>query len=248
MSLLLLFPLNSSAEDYTLDGACVWAAYFDETSGDLIDQCGSNDGTLVNTPTQGVPGKFGTAYNFIRSGGDEHIAMGDVTFYDGIDTVSWGWWMKTATDWSSYTAVEIIRKDGTANIQANHKSDLNRMIGWTTSRLDHNVSTANYPTAGYWFHQDDAWHHYWYTYDGAKRKAYRDCTQVGSDLNDTGNFANSANGFYICSDAAGKSCDDVDVDDTIIFNTAKSLTVCNDLMDNGITPVAPASRRRMFIQ
>jgi len=109
--IFLLIPLNSFAKDFTQDSTCIGAWNFDETSGDLLDLCGSNNGTLFGA-TQGVTGEIGNAYSF--DGLDDYVTMGDVTILDGLDTVTWCAWFNTSLDFSAVgSSTSLVRKDGT---------------------------------------------------------------------------------------------------------------------------------------
>lgn len=108
LSVLIILGLcvPAWATDYTQDADCLFAANFDEASGNVIDQCGSNDGTVTGA-TQNQTGKFGKAVSF--DGDNDKISFGDVTFLDGLSTFTICWYMKQS---SQAGTTSIIRKDG----------------------------------------------------------------------------------------------------------------------------------------
>ncbi len=95
LSLILVLVCSPAFAGCDTDPDAVACYTFDETSGDAIDQTGNgNDCTLVNTPTQGASGRFGTAYDFDQAS-SEYLNCGDI---DAIDTAS----SVTVTAWVNF--------------------------------------------------------------------------------------------------------------------------------------------------
>lgn len=229
--LLLLTPSIATAQtDWTLDADCLIAYTFDELTGDAIDLCGSNDGDLDEDPPQRVGGRFFGALNFPAFG---MVAIGDVDILDGKDTITMSWWQNSTDDFDDLEH-EIIRKDGTLNIQVG--SGVSRAYMWTPSGAAFNISDTDYPT-DYLIAEDGLWHMYTFIYNGSTVYMYRDCVEVESEAR-TGSFANSANRMVIGKKPPEEygpaySAQSA-IDDFIILDRAINGTECTELMTYGI--------------
>lgn len=224
--------------DWTADPDCLWALTMDETSGNLMDLCGTFDGDMSGTGQEAPPtptsGKFFGGMHFGTTG---FVGMGDVTFFDGRDHLTWSFWLKTASDMSAGDE-EIVRKDGTWNIQ--NTSGVERTYTWTSvnpSGVAFNVATSNYPT-DYWFSEDGTWHMYTVTYDGTTIKGYRDCNLINSQ-GKTGTFSNTVNPLSLGRRGTTEGSGPVyvysgDMDDVIVLGRALDTTECTELMTWGI--------------
>lgn len=75
---------------------------FEESSGDLLDLVGSQNGTLINSPTQDTTGKVDSCYYFTRAD-DESVSLG--TSFTDMGTDDW-----TAAFW-----INVDNEDVSAN-------------------------------------------------------------------------------------------------------------------------------------
>lgn len=96
----------------------------DETSGDAVDSTGNNPGKVIGC-TQGVTGKIGTAYTFVKSNGDyidcgntdvlKNLEKFSVSFWVKFDAINgydslvckgfsggYSWWIRTVSDGSAF--------------------------------------------------------------------------------------------------------------------------------------------------
>lgn len=238
----LLCPFNAYAVDWTTDPDCLWALTFDEPTGDFLDHCGSNNGDATPTggdyaPPTRIQGKFFGGAEFNNNG--HFVSIGDVTFMDGKDEFTLSFWLNNSEDYSTLER-EILRKDGTLNVQDGAGTE--RVYVWTS--VDplgdpFNVSADNlYPDGNYWISEDGQWHFYTITYDGAEIVGYRDCVEIGSEAK-TGTLSNSSTRLVLGrkppEEVSGPSYIYTGgMDDMMWLDRVIDAGECTDLMTNGI--------------
>lgn len=143
--IILLCPMESFSADWTADGDCMLAYRFDEASGTTaIDDCGSNDGTIHTE--QRIAGRFRGGLNLSNT----YITVGDVTFLDGKNTATFGFFMKTSIDFGDGTTVPtpehiIFDKNGSFVLADNYA--FTNSVFFTTSSAESIFASDNYITS-----------------------------------------------------------------------------------------------------
>ncbi|MFO7676948.1 MAG: DUF2341 domain-containing protein [Thermoplasmatota archaeon] len=146
----------------------VW--HLNETSGNAIDSTvNNNDGTLVNTPIQGMDGKIGKAYSFDGADGD-YIELGNNNMprTDGAVTLeAWAYYPLGTTPGTENL---VLINDGSgAAIQLGFRNTAVTTWLWGGSI----IVDSSLPGSG-------EWHHYAFTTDGTNHYLY-----VNGDQTDT---------------------------------------------------------------
>jgi len=142
----------------TLTNGIVAYYNFEEAAGDLLDQVGSNDGTITGTAYEQA-GVVNYGYVFDTDGNDL-ITMGDVADFD-LAQLSVSIWIKTVYDY------DIFNNWASGNgwwIRMTSAGKLQWLIG--TSPYPDVYSNASL--------RDNAWHHVVCTYDESIMKLYID--------------------------------------------------------------------------
>jgi hypothetical protein len=140
----------------------------DEMSGSTAkDYASSSRDGIISGASYYPQGKVGGARSF--DGVDDTILMGDVSYLDGIDTFSVGFWMKTAvTDITN--APMLVNKNGAADvtffIRLNSFEQLSMGV---RNNLDSTVTTEMVTGLA-----DKQWHYVMGLYDGSSVSLYVD--------------------------------------------------------------------------
>lgn len=234
---LIVIVLCSYAADWTLDANCRFAVTFDQKSGDMLDVCGTFNGDMDLSsppPPLRTEGKYYGGLNFGVN--NIYLPFGDVTFMDGEAAFTFSFWLAQSEDYT-YLERDIIRKDGTMNIQDSAAQE--RVYIWTSDQptgYNFIVASDDYPN-DYWFSEDGNWHMYTIVYNGTTIKGYRDCTEINSDPL-TGTVKVSSTQFTMGNKDPAEGglfyFYTGNMDDVIYLDRAIDVTECNDLMNNGI--------------
>jgi len=233
--LSLLFINPAFAVDYTQDANCVGAWLLDESSGDAIDACDTHDGTVTGDGvTQGVSGKFGTAYDF--AGTDDFLDMGDVSG-TGLDI-----------EGTAALVCSWIEKDTVAGTDQIARKNAGGDIGDVTLdndtyRIEFELETQSFQSAASATSVSvDIFTHVCGSYDGVEIVAWFNGVDDGSNAQtDTIQDADQFEQFTIAVQPTNLADFDGAIDEVIWFNDPKDSTVINDILDNGIVSVAEAN-------
>lgn len=118
---------------------------FDETSGDLLDQVGSNDGT-VNGATQNVSGKIGTAYSF--DGVNDLVVLPDASYIDFSSDFTFAIWFKyNGNGGSIFPSIASKWWDGSTrgwNLYLDNSGNLQFVWRPSGEGVDRSLSYSNY--------------------------------------------------------------------------------------------------------
>ncbi|MFW6172561.1 MAG: LamG domain-containing protein, partial [Elusimicrobiota bacterium] len=192
----------------------------EETSGDVIDSHGDNDGTN-NGATRGVSGKIGNAYDF--DGSDDEI---DTTFdaggQDEITVSAWIYPKSLTSDGWNY----VISQEGDVGDRAFIlRIEDDNYIEWG---INNNYITSNTQL------ETDKWYHLLVTYDGSYTKIYIDGSEDKSDSLSDGSLETSPQKTVIGNgDYYTKRHFDGKIDEVGIWDRALSSSEISDLYNNG---------------
>lgn len=244
---LFLFLSFSSVVEAQTDwtnpiNGCVATYLMDESSGSLIDSCGSLDLTAFGTPLYSQTGQFGTSIGFDPTGDDDFFETDTAAFTTiPFSMVAWG----NPDDVSNaYNLVWVGDKDTTNDMQGldmagQAASDPVRAYSFDDVTPGFKSSNKTSFTANF--------HHVagvWAT--SSSRIVYLDgvagteeTTTVTPDNEDRtaiGAFRDSTDLGYMKGD----------IDEVGIFDLALDGTDINDIMDNGLVQVVTGRTRRFF--
>ncbi len=88
--------VSGGATDYTQDPTCVGGWKLEETTGQYVDVCHVNPGTVIGTLTRGVSGQFGKAVEFLGypSGNNAYVDFGSDSSLDNLGPRTIVAWIK----------------------------------------------------------------------------------------------------------------------------------------------------------
>lgn len=159
--LCMIFLMGSlNALDWSNGTAACWN--FDESSGDLIDQINSHDGTLVNTPVQGATGILGNAYDF-EAGDNDIVTVPDHADFDlnaNGNTMSFSVWIKPET-----VNDGIFKKGDNSGVTSYQLGITATDIYWREQSNGLGIAPHGGISVGNWYHlvltTDGETHRYW---------------------------------------------------------------------------------------
>jgi hypothetical protein len=216
-------PLNLGGG--TADDGLVFYMPLDNEETEAIDFVGGNNGTLVNSPTQGATGKINKAYDFSLSTTD-YVDIADNTDL-GITTGSFGVWIN-ADSWDDVGGGTSYWLDGRGHKYFIYSTSTDVVVGTFIGATLKTVINAN-PSTG-------NWHHFMATYDGSNLRFYINGSEVdASPTAATGTIA-SASGNTRIGDYSGSVGDysaNGSIDDLRIYNRTLSAQEVQELYEMG---------------
>jgi len=233
-----LFSTQAFAVNWTQNSTAVATYTFEESSGDLLDLSNANDGTLVNTVTQGAAGQRANAYDF----GGGYVDAGDIAQIDGASSLSGVVWVShdTTSDDDYIFAKSSGITDGLLFFRDNVASLSGRTDTYTiflaSSDGEGNrrvESATNASTGGGFIHVA-------FTWEGLSTTGLRLYVNGVEDANSPSTASNVGaidSGDRILSIGAssgGTNNIDGKIDEAGIFESVLDATDINDIMDNGL--------------
>ena len=191
----------------------------DESSGDMIDAHGSDDGT-VSGATQNSTGIINTGYSFDGTNDDVALALNDRT-----TNFTYNFWAYKTTAWSATADKNNFLEHtgtGTTGILIGYSS-----VSGKPQAVVHDGSSWHF--IGSTTVSANAWHMYTLTYDGTTVKYYIDGVNVGTS---TQSVLTSLTSFKNLAHYGGSYCA-CNIDEMGIWSRAITSTEVGDLYNSG---------------
>ncbi len=168
-----------------------------------------------------------------------------LTHADNLDTDIFGVdqpitlvaWIKT-TNASIVADQDVVGKYRTSNNTRQYRIDIDVSDGERAKFWLSSNGTATTSETGTTDVVDQAWHHLAAVYDDVDMKIYVDGVLEGTPVAYNGGIAEQTEAFNIGVRGGLLQYFDGLIDEVAIFNKALSLAEVNDIMDNGLSPVA----------
>jgi len=165
-------PIPSPSTACTFPSGCVGYWKLDEISGSTLDSVNTNNGTLINSPTQGAAGKIGTCYTFVDTS-SQSISMGEVSALK-LPKLSVSAWFKATINHYDCIVSEINGSLSAGWAITTELSKLRCRLGDNATHAINIDGTTNVITG--------AWFHVVLTSDGTYGKMYINGKQEGGNV------------------------------------------------------------------
>ena len=213
--------------DWINEASCVNAYLMDESSGSVIDSCGSNDLGAVGNPTYSQTGKFGTSIDF--NGNDYFQAdQADITSLP-MTMVAWG---NADSISQSNALIWIGDKDTEANYHAMYMAGQNTgdpVRAFTNGSAGFDFSAKIGFTAGTFFHVMGVWA------SSSSRIVYLNCVAGVAETTTNNVTGEDRTAIGMLRSSSPSAPMDGDIDEVGIFNLAFDGTDCSDIMTGGLS-------------
>jgi len=196
------------------DGSLVswWRMDDVNSSGDVVDYLGRNNGTRINAIST-TAGKFGKGFSF--DGDGDYVKIGAFNASDNASSITMVVWVKTKkADQVSFVVRKLLGdNDGAFSLGFN--SGNRTQVGIVTNIASYNNQYVNY--------SDGGWHFFAGTYNGSTIGSYWDGVLLGTYGPKTGLINPSTRDLIIGSRDGGEDYYfNGSIDDVMIFNRSLS--------------------------